>query len=35
MPVYLDTCIVIYSVEGQASFQHRAQAQIAALNSLA
>jgi predicted nucleic acid-binding protein len=33
MPVYLDTCIVIYSVEGQASFQHRAQAHIAALEA--
>jgi predicted nucleic acid-binding protein len=33
MPVYRDTCIVIYSVEGQASFQHRAQAHIAALEA--
>jgi uncharacterized protein len=33
MHTYLDTCIVIYSVEGQASFQQRAQAHIAALES--
>ena len=28
MLVYLDTCIVIYAVEGQAPFQQRAQSQI-------
>ena len=31
MFVYLDTCIVIYSVEGQAPFRQRAQTHIAAL----
>ena len=31
MLVYLDTCIVIYAVEGQAPFQQRAQGHIAAL----
>jgi predicted nucleic acid-binding protein len=33
MLVYLDTCIVIYSVEGQASFQQRAQTHITALEA--
>ena len=33
MPVYLDTCIVIYSVEGQAAFQQRAQVHISALEA--
>ena len=31
MLVYLDTCIVIYAVEGQAPFQQRAQSHIGAL----
>ena len=34
MLIYLDTCIVIYSVEGRASFQQRAQAHIAALEAV-
>lgn len=33
MLVYLDTCIVIYAVEGRAPFQQRAQAHIAALEA--
>jgi predicted nucleic acid-binding protein len=33
MLIYLDTCIVIYSVEGQAPFQQRAHAHIAALEA--
>jgi uncharacterized protein len=33
MMIYLDTCIVIYSVEGQASFQQRAQAHLATLEA--
>ena len=33
MLVYLDTCIVIYAVEGQAPFQQRAQGPIAALEA--
>lgn len=33
MLVYLDTCIVIYAVEGQAPFQQRAQGHIAAQES--
>jgi uncharacterized protein len=33
MFVYLDTCIVIYSVEGQAPFRQRAQTHIAALEA--
>ncbi len=34
MLVYLDTCIVIYAVEGQALFQQRAQAHIADLETV-
>lgn len=33
MLFYLDTCIVIYSVEGQPAFQQRAQTHIAALEA--
>jgi hypothetical protein len=33
MFVYLDTCIVIYSVEGQAPFRQRAQTHIAMLEA--
>jgi len=33
MLVYLDTCIVIYAVEGQAPFQQRAQSHIKALEA--
>ena len=33
MLIYLDTCIVIYAVEGQAPFQQRAQTHIAALEA--
>jgi hypothetical protein len=33
MLVYLDTCIVIYAVEGQAPFQQRAQSHIGALEA--
>ena len=33
MTDYLDTCIVIYAVEGQAQFQQRAQTHIAALQA--
>jgi predicted nucleic acid-binding protein len=33
MLVFLDTCIVIYAVEGQAPFQQRAQTHIAALEA--
>jgi uncharacterized protein len=33
MRYYLDTCIVIYTVEGQAPFQQRAQAHIAGLEA--
>ena len=34
MLVYLDTCIVIYAVEGQTPFQQRAHAHIAALEAV-
>lgn len=33
MLFYLDTCIVIYAVEGQPAFQQRAQSHIAALEA--
>ena len=33
MLFYLDTCIIIYAVEGQPAFRQRAQAHIAALES--
>jgi uncharacterized protein len=33
MLVYLDTCIVIYAVEGQVPFQQRAQGHIATLEA--
>jgi hypothetical protein len=33
MFVYLDTCIVIYSVEGHAPFRQRAQTHIAAVEA--
>jgi predicted nucleic acid-binding protein len=33
MLTYLDTCIVIYAVEGQATFQQRAQTHIATLEA--